>query len=326
MGDDRRDAPLSAGPATATLVLLGVLSCCASAAGEPPQAGPFRFTDLEPASLGLWESDQPVLVYNHGLQTRPGVPEDRRRSSYVHPLYGLDGEVLTDDFPKDHCHHRGLFWAWPHVRSGGQEYDLWMLRGIRQQFERWTDRRAGPAEAVLGVENGWYVGQRRVVREEVGMRVSPATDAGRAIDLELRWTALDEPVTLWGAAGKSYGGFSLRFAPRQETVITTATGRQQEDLNLTRLAWADLTARFAGAPGPSGVAVFVHRGHPDYPPTWITRHYGFLGVGWPGTAPAVLQPGKAVTCRYRLWIHRGQADVAQLRQVYQAYVRGGASD
>jgi sugar/nucleoside kinase (ribokinase family) len=31
-----------------------------------------------------------------------GVPEDRRRSCYIHPIYGLDGQVLTDDFPKDH--------------------------------------------------------------------------------------------------------------------------------------------------------------------------------------------------------------------------------
>ena len=70
------------------------------------------------------------------------VPADRARSSYVHPLYGLDGEVITDDFPKDHYHHRGLFWAWPHVRVGTEETDLWMLKGIRQQFERWLGREA----------------------------------------------------------------------------------------------------------------------------------------------------------------------------------------
>src|SRR5215204_623293 len=81
----------------------------------------FRFTEVTTNSLELREGERPVFVYNHGIISRQGVPADRARSSYIHPLYGLDGEVLTDDFPTDHFHHRGLFWAWPHVKIGGQE-------------------------------------------------------------------------------------------------------------------------------------------------------------------------------------------------------------
>jgi hypothetical protein len=40
------------------------------------------------------------------------------RANYIHPLYGLDGEVLTEDFPADHLHHRGIFWAWHQVWLG----------------------------------------------------------------------------------------------------------------------------------------------------------------------------------------------------------------
>ena len=62
-----------------------------------------------------------MLVYNHGVITDEKVPaKDARRSRacYIHPLWGLNGEVLTDDFPKDHYHHHGVFWAWPHVEIG----------------------------------------------------------------------------------------------------------------------------------------------------------------------------------------------------------------
>ena len=150
-----------------------------------------------------------------------------------------------------------------------------LLLGLQASTGRSATARArafGRAAATLGVENGWYVGEKKVMQEHVRLCIYPALTSGRTIDVELTWTPVDEPVTLWGAAGKSYGGLTLRFAPRKKTVITTAAGRQAEDLKLTRLEWADLTARFAGASGQSGGAIFVDPAHPDYPPTWLTRH------------------------------------------------------
>jgi len=283
---------------------------------------PFRLGEVSDKSLGLWEGVRPVLVYNHGVIRSTNAPVNLARSSYLHPLYGLDGEVLTDDFPKDHYHHRGLFWAWPHVRIGEQEMDLWLIKGIRQQFERWLRRDAGKSTAVLGVQNGWFVGDRKVVEEEVWLRVMPTTDDGQAIDIELILKPLKEPLTLRGAEGKSYGGLTLRFAPRTgETIITTPLGSSKDDLLITRLPWADLSAHFAGASKPSGAAIFISPKHPNYWPEWMTRHYGVLCVGWPGVEAQTLPPGKPVHCRYRIWIHRGIPEVARLKQVYDDYAR-----
>ena len=151
--------------------------------------------------------------------------------------------------------------------------------------------------------------------------VLPENGFGRPIDLQLKWNAEDQPVTIWGAEGKGYGGLSFRFAPGQGTVITTAYGRDRSDLNLARLPWADLTATFRDAPGASGVAIFVSPHHTGFPPTWITRHYGFLGVGWPGADPVILQPGETTTCNYRILIHRGSLDPSRLQQAYHEYAR-----
>ncbi len=87
---------------------------------------------------------------------------------------------------------------------------------------------------------------------------------------------------------------------------------------MTRLPWADLSAQFAGAPQASGAAIFIGPGHPDYPPMWLTRHYGVLCVGWPGVTPATFRAGEAIRCRYRLWIHR-QTPAAALQREYQNY-------
>ena len=227
--------------------------------------------------------------------------------------------LLTGDFPKDHYHHRGVFWAWPHVRIGGEDYSLWSLSGIRHKFERWACQEAQEARAVLGVENGWYSGEKKVVHEKVRIVVHSATAESRSLDFELTWTAI-EAVTLRGAGGKSYGGLTLRFAPREDTAITVPSGLTSADLAVTRLPWADLTAQFQGAPGPSGVGIFVDRRHPDYPPTWLTRHYGVLCVGWPGVEPKTLKPGEPVRLSYRLWVHRGSVGVAALKRAYEKWI------
>ncbi len=293
------------------------VACCAVLSSL---AADFRFAPVGDKSLGLWEGDKPVFVYNHGVLTKAGVPADRARSTYIHPLYGLEGEVLTDDFPKDHYHHRGLFWAWPHVKVGGKEYDLWTLKGCEQRFEKWLVQKAGDT-AVLSVENSWHAGGQKIMREVVNFAVQPVQGSSRVIDVQLSLTPVGEAVTLAGAEGKSYGGLTLRFAPRTNTVITTQLGNGKDDLPMTRLPWADLTADYAGVPQPSGAAIFVSPTHPDYPPMWLTRHYGVLCLGWPGTEPETLKPDQTVNLRYRVWVHKGAVDAARLKEAYSDFER-----
>ncbi len=310
----RRPRPFRLWLAFAALVGLGSAACPAA---DAPSA--FRFAAVNEQSLGLWEGDRPVLVYNHGIVHKAGVPADRARGTYIHPLYGLDGEVLTDDFPRDHYHHRGLFWAWPHVGIAGKEYDLWMLHGIAQQFERWLEKKVNPDGAVLGVENSWYVGPQKVMREKVWLLVHPATAEGRAIDLDFTWTPIAQAVTLAGAEGKSYGGLTLRFAPGTNTVITIPAGHPAADLYMTNLPWADLTRWLSLEGTTSGAALFVHPGDPGFPPQWLTRHYGVLCLGWPGVSAQTFPAGEPIRCRYRVWVHRGQPAGAQLERAYDQY-------
>lgn len=300
------------------LAVLGLLAEKCTASTMTAAQG-FRFADVSEQSIGLWDGDNPVLVYNHGVIGKAGVPADRARSSYVHPLYGLDGEVLTDDFPRDHYHHRGLFWAWPHVRLGSAEYSLWDLRGIRHQFERWLDKTAAEKQATLGVQNGWYVGPEKVMEEKIHLTVHSARGDARAIDVECLWSPVKGPLTLMGAEGKSYGGLTLRFAAGTNTTITIPSGVTTEDLAMTNLPWADLSRLWTTEKVTSGAAIFVHPSHPDFPPQWLTRHYGVLCVGWPGVKPATFQPGDVIRCRYRVWVHRGPASVDRLKRAYADY-------
>ena len=273
-------------------------------------------------SLRLEEGGQPVLTYNYGMQLEEGVPEEYKRSAYVHPVWSLSGTRLTDDFPEDHYHHRGLSWMWPRVRVAGETYDLWHIRGVRQVFERWLAKEEGPVCATLGVQNAWQLSDGgKILDEQVWIRAFRATEKGRAVDVRLTLEAVDQSVELLGQENqnKGYGGLSFRFAPRKETIITTPDGAETADSDHKRTAWADASGRFGGADAFSGVAIFQHESNPDFPAAWTLRHYGFLGVAWPGNAGTTLQPGEPVTLRYRIWIHPGTAEEGRVAQAYEAF-------
>ncbi len=265
-----------------------------------------------------------MFVYNYGEITDEKVPAKdtrRTRACYVHPLWGLQGEVLTDDFPKDHYHHHGVFWAWPHVGIGEKQYDLWKYDNIKQQFVRWICRQSGPAGAVLAVENGWFADGKKVMIERCWMRTFSADEQSRSIDFQFVFIPVDNPITLRGAEGKSYGGLNMRFAVKdeKEAVITVPNGVAKKDLTEAPLPWADLTYPITSPSTPSGAAMFVSPEHPDYPPTWMARHYGILSIGWPGVKGKTFPPGQPIRLSYRIWIHKSAVSVADLEKAYAAY-------
>jgi hypothetical protein len=277
-----------------------ILYLCSAGALWP--GSPFAFREVAGRSVELTENGQPVVVYNYGMLRKEGVPEDRRRSTYLHPVYAPDGTVVTDDFPRDHYHHRGISWMWPVVRVDGVTHDLWSLRGIRQQFVRWTAREALAGWARLGIENGWYVGDRKVLKETVEMLVWPAQGGRRRLDLSLSFEALEGPIEIAGEPDqkKGYGGLSFRFAPREQTLIRTDAGVEAQDTNMVPHAWAELEGLFEGR--RAGARIEIDPANPDFPNGWCLRHYGFLGVNFPGLKTYTLKPGQALRMKYRVTV------------------------
>jgi hypothetical protein len=285
----------------------------------------------EGGSLLVLDGGRPVLAYNYGLRLEPGVDERYRRSSYVHPLYGPDGEVLTADFPADHRHHRGIYWAWPGVWLGtGERIDQWHLRGLWTGFESWLAQGTGRCHAQIGIRSGWFDASRRRVGDEIAwLRVRPFDGTGRAIDFDLTFAATVVPVTIQGQPDppRGYGGFQYRPAAAPDIVIT-AEGRghvQEKETDRVPARWVDYAAGF-GAPKRSGVTIMAPFDHPGGAPGWTTRYYGFLGVAWPGLEKVTLEPGGApLRLRYRVYVHRGDATEGRVAQAYAAYAAPGRS-
>lgn len=286
-------------------------------------SGTFSIEKDKDGFVYLLEEGKPVFRYVTGEMLKDGVPEDRRRSTYIHPLYGLDGSVLTDDFPEDHYHHRGVSWMWMTVTFDGVTKDLWTLKGLRQRYLSHTSV-IRPDRAVLNFENAWIEDStgRRILDETLHITTHKATETGRAIDFRIRLAAVDTPVTL-ATSATGYSGFGVRVAPREDAVITSSNGHIPGDQSNVRHTWADFSARFEGKPQAEGVTIFQHRVNPYYPDGWTLRYYGYLSPNFTNQADGyTIAPGKPLTLRFRLWVHKGQADPDTFEKMLMNYHRG----
>ena len=282
------------------------------AAAQIPAAAQFTWRDVDARSIELSENGRPVFVYNHGVMLQAGVPQDRARCCYLHPVYAPDGVVVTDDFPKDHYHHRGISWMWPVVKVDGKTYDLWTIKGIAARFEKWRRKEAGPDGAVLAVQNGWYIGERKVVEETVEIAAHPVAAGERALDFTVTLRAIRDGLEIAGEpdGNKGYGGFNIRFAPRKDTKIRTADQDDAKDSDGIPRKWAELSGSFDGR--PASVRIDIDGTESG----WCLRHYGFLGVEYPGLQSL---PLKTLQLKYRVTL-RGERKVLVYTKNGKGYV------
>jgi hypothetical protein len=292
--------------------------------------------DLATGQIELSDSGKPVLRYNYKT-VEPGDVLDkvtpanriytRARSDYIHPLYGLNGEVLTKDWSLDHPHHRGIYWAWPEVDFGTNRGDLHALQKV---FARPTGKvrlQSGPAFAEVEAENLWLWEDREpIVREQAIIRAYRATPQGRIVDLEFRFVALKEGVTLARRGTEHYGGLNIRMATPASQDISVHTDLSNA---VPRRAWSDLSGVFEGSSAPSGLTVLQHRQNPDYAGDWVQ----YPKLSWCQPAfPAAgtrypLSRDRSLVLRYRLVVHAGAKPeddhTARLWDAFNASGTGG---
>lgn len=291
------------------------------------QAGAFSI-ERDRGRIIIKENGKPVLYYN---VTDIAPPPERANAAphacYIHPLLDGFGNVVTEDFPADHPHHRGLFWGWPEVTVDGKTVSTWLLDGARPEFERIIVMEHDKDVAVVGLQNAWILEETGAafVMEDVLFTLYASSLQERVLDVALRFRNVSTgPVSLHGAStdGKGYGGLTLRpDAANKPFQFFSARGAEPEDAFTVPSPWVDISYQLPRTSRYGGVAIFQHPSNPDYPHDgWMLRHYGLLVASWPGTSTATLAPGEAIELRYRILIHGGAGSDVNLDREYQEYV------
>jgi Methane oxygenase PmoA len=270
--------------------------------------------DAATGQIEITDDGKSVLRYNY-KSVEPGAVLEtvtpanriyaRARSDYIHPLYGLNGEMLTRDWSVDHPHHRGIYWAWPEVDFGKERGDLHALQTVFARPTGKIDLQSGPVFAQIEAENQWLWNDREpIVRELALIRAYRATPQGRVVDLAFQSIALKDGVTIARRGLEHYGGLNVRLQTPEAQAISVFTGPSNA---VPWRAWSDLSGRFPGSAAASGLMVLQQAQNPDYPGDWV--QYPELSWCQP-TFPAsgqrfALRRGQPLLLRFRLWIHAG---------------------
>ncbi len=300
------------------VTMLALLPLMAGLAHAQPQAvkspSPMGVRKLAPA--GPWdivEGDRPVLRYNYQSVSMPDTVKPRiapgnqkyavPRSDYIHPLYGLHGEILTDDWVPDHPHHRGIYWAWPEVDWQGKRGDLHALQDVFARPTGTIETSQGADFARIEAENEWHFGDGpAIVREIAILRAWRQTEAGRAIDLEFRFAALGADVQIARRGQSHYGGLNIRLSPVVDQKIVPFTDPREAT---PRIAWAQRSGTPRGGRWPTALTILQSPGNPDYPGEWVEYpELSWIQPTFPASGTRyTLHKDRPLVLRYRLWIH-----------------------
>jgi hypothetical protein len=280
---------------------------------------------------GYWFSEGDVKVLFYQAERKALADGRAARSNYFHPLHDLDGTVVTEDFPSDHIHHRGIFWAWHQVRINGTTVqDQWVNRDsfwTVQDARMASDARSASLALRVFWESPRFTdaeGRRRPFVEERSVtRVHRAEAATRRIDFHQRLTALVDGVEIGGSEDtKGYGGFSFRIVMPPDIRFTGQPGVVTPIENAVGSSpWMDVSGSY-GKSGKSGVTVLTHPSTTGFPQAWILRARSSMqNAVYPGRQPVAIPRDQPVILRYRIVLHRGElapADIERLQAAYAA--------
>ena len=296
-------------------------------------AAPLKATATN-QGIEVREGKQPILFYQRTPKSQEGNFE---RAHYVHPLYDLDGNVLTEDFPADHPHHRGIFWAWHQVWLGDRKLgDPWLASDFSWQVHAVETTLPNPELLQLRCFVTWTspqavdaLGARLpLVRETTTIRIHRAESQQRNIDFRIKLQALQANIQIGGSEdAKGYGGFSPRIRLPAGLRFRGETGLVEPQRTAVQGgAWMDIVGHFSDPVSLSGLAILCHPANPGFPQGWILRSSGSMqNAVYPGRHPVPLSLQSPLMLSYRLVLHRGEPEPSVLARWHQDFTSPSAA-
>jgi hypothetical protein len=277
------------------------------------QEGGFLFT----------ENNENVLFYQ---KDNKNIEGKYQRCNYIHPLWGIDGTVLTEDFPADHLHHRGIFWAWHQVFIGEKSIgDPWEIRDFEQEITdiEYASKGAGIAELkteVLWKSPLWRNQGEKVpyIREKTKIAILPKAGNYRRIDFEIQLLALAENLKIGGSADeKGYSGFSVRMVLPEDVTFLGPEGEiTPENTAIKSTGYVNVSGSIGKNSSNGGIVMVDHSENPGFPQSWILRKKNSMqNAAFPGNSLIHVSTQTPLILKYSLIVYSGKMSDKKIRQI-----------
>lgn len=249
------------------------------------------------------------------------------RCNYIHPLYGIDGISLTEDFPKDHLHHRGIFWAWHQILINGESVsDGWELKNFRQEvveLEFRLFKGTGILNTVVNWKSPlWKNGSEPYLKENTRIIMYPKVGNYRRIDFEIQLKSLTDRLSIGGSDDeKGYGGFSVRLK-LPENVIFESNNDVVEPLNEAVEAGnaMKISGSFQKNGGQAGLIILNNQENPKPINKWILRKKESMqNAVFPGRQPVSIPFDQPLTLKYSMLVYKGDLSAKQIKKAMKPF-------
>ena len=263
------------------------------------------------------EGKDSLFFYQKSLKDKDGA---YGRCNYIHPLYGPDGTRLTEDFPADHLHHLGVFWAWHQILIDGQQVsDGWELKNFQQKVNNFEFKQSkGNGYIITSVDWKsplWKNGAEAYLREETQIIIYPKSGNYRRFDFQIKLLALTDRLSIGGSDDeKGYSGFSVRLNLPEDVRFTSETGLV-EPVNTAIVAGNSMkiSGSFLEGGKKGGVVIWSNPQNPSPAESWILRKKASMqNAAFPGRKPVAIPFDQPLVLKYSLLVFQGELSEKQI--------------
>jgi hypothetical protein len=273
-----------------------------------------------------------VMAYQPepGAFPREDIKPLFHRGGYLHPIHTPSGKLITDDFPPNHIHHHGVWWAWTNTEFDGRKPDFWNMgdgKG-RVEFVALEGTWGGPV-------HGGFRSRHRFVDLTAPSAVTALNEtwdvrtyvpSGDAVKYWMFDLVSEQECATTNALKlpeNRYGGIGIRgnwaWNGKDKTMFLTSEGEtDREKGHATRGRWCDMGGMVDGS--RVGIAIL---GHPDNfrapQPMRIHPTEPFFNFAPQQAGDMEIKPGDKYVSRYRFVVHDGPPDKAELDRLWNDY-------
>ena len=271
------------------------------------------------------ENGDSVLFYQKNAKNLDGK---YGRCNYLHPVWGLDSKVLTEDFPADHLHHRGVFWAWHQIWIDGKRIgDGWEIKDFEQEVTDVEYISGKGGIAILKTEVNWKSdvwkkqGEKvSYLKEKTTITIHPKTGNYRKIEFEISLLALEENLSIGGSEDvKGYSGFSVRMKLPEDVKFIGPKGEiEPQNEAVHSPGYVNITGSVGKNNSEGGIVMVDNSQNPGYPQSWILRARNSMqNAAFPGNKTIQISTQKPLVLKYSLLVYTGKMDDRKIEKTIQ---------